>query len=111
MQALPDIPPLQDEFTARWHLQPEARLRHTGLERLIIEQHFKNFQLWHEEDQARVPDATAEHITTVKRKIDHLNQQRNDLIEEIDRALLLALKDVESNSAELHSETPGMMID
>jgi len=111
MKDFSKIPDVQDEFTRGWHLRQEIPADRNGLERLIIEEHFRNFHLWHEEDQARTPDAPAEKIAQVKRHIDRLNQQRNDLIEEIDRNLLDLLKHVDSQSAELHSETPGMMID
>src|SRR5205823_159018 len=111
MQNFPNIPELQDEFTRDWHARHDLPADRDGLERLIIEQHLSNFRLWHEEDQARAPNAAAEKIAQVKRNIDRLNQQRNDLIEEIDRTLLESLKHIDSSSAELHSETAGMMID
>src|SRR5690349_9670169 len=111
MQDFSKIPEAQDEFTCRWHSLQEIPADRHGLERLILEQHFSNFCLWHEEDQARTPNAPPEKIAQVKRNIDQLNQQRNDLIEQIDRTLLESLTHVDTRSAELHSETPGMMID
>ena len=111
MQNFSNIPALQDGFTREWHSREDLPAGSNGLERLIIEQHLSNFRLWHEEDQARTPNASAEKIVQVKRNIDRLNQQRNDLIEEIDRTLLDSLRHVDTRSAELHSETPGMMID
>lgn len=111
MQDLSNIPQLQDGFTREWHSRQDVPADRNGLERLILEQHLSNFRLWHEEDQARTPKAAPEKIAQVKRNIDQLNQQRNDLIEEIDRTLLESLKHIDARSAELHSETPGMMID
>ncbi|HKT26187.1 MAG TPA: DUF4254 domain-containing protein [Terriglobales bacterium] len=105
------IPALQDEYTAKWHSDPQAGSE-SGLNALILEQHRQNFALWHEEDRARAPLAPAEQIAQTKRNIDALNQVRNDLVEAIDRELLLQLEKAGVRlSGELHSETPGMIID
>jgi phosphate uptake regulator len=82
------------------------------LKTLIIEQHRQNFALWHEEDRARSPRASNDEIAGVKRNIDALNQARNDLVEAIDRELLQQLRpQSRRETAPLHSETPGMIID
>lgn len=80
----------------------------------IAAQHQYNFQLWHEEDQARCPQASDRQIAGVKRNIDRLNQQRNDGMEIIDEWIedqLTAQRVVPLAGARLHSETPGSIID
>ncbi len=80
------------------------------MESLVLQQHRANFDLWHEEDAARNPDASDAEIARVKHAIDRLNQQRNDLVEQIDLALLKLTPD-QNSAAPLHSETPGLIID
>lgn len=79
----------------------------------VLAQHRANFDLWHTEDRARAPQATAADIAEVKRNIDRYNQQRNDLAEKCDALLLdaLAERSLPNTAAELHSESPGLMID
>lgn len=108
-----------------WHADPVAagRLpaeappavgRGSGaLERAVAEEHLVNIRLWHEEDEARRPDVDDAVIAGTKRRIDALNQERNDLIEAIDDALLDLLTGGVplGGDAPLHSETPGAIVD
>jgi hypothetical protein len=102
---------IHDEFTERWHSDHSVG----GGDRfmgLVLQQHRQNFALWHQEDRARAPEAAADEIAQTKRAIDALNQVRNDLVEAMDRELLQILeKSGVEPAGELHSETPGMIID
>ena len=79
----------------------------------VARQHRANFDLWHIEDEARTPGATDSALADVKRRIDATNQLRNDLAEDLDRALMdwLAPQGLPNREAPLHSESPGLMID
>ncbi len=107
---------LQDESTAAWHAvptsTPDSPTSDPWLAR-VARQHHANFNLWHIEDEARAPGATDTQLADVKRRIDKTNQLRNDLAEELDRTLLdwLAPQRLPAESAELHSESPGLIID
>jgi hypothetical protein len=102
---------LHDQATARWH---EASFHDpnpiTSWDALILDQHRANFDLWHQEDAARDLHAMDHDIAAHKHAIDNLNQRRNDLAEQMD-LLLLAAAPSQNETAPLHSETPGMMID
>jgi predicted nucleic acid-binding protein len=103
---------IQDEMTATLHEmegQLEIEADADGVMALMMAQHRANFDLWHEEDKARVPGASDTEIAEVKRAIDRLNQRRNDLVEKVDLWLMERLE--QNLEAPLHSETPGLMID
>ena len=108
----------QDRETRAWHQEaadapePPPEFGSDWLN-LVSGQHRANFELWHIEDEARVPAASDREIASVKRRIDPVNQRRNDLAEGLDSALLawLAARGLPNPAAALHSETPGLMID
>ncbi len=106
------ITALQDQLTRRWHEEDAAPLGDQWLDR-VARQHRANFDLWHIEDEARAPGATDGDLAQVKRRIDTTNQLRNDLAEDLDRALLdwLAARGLPHPDAPLHSESPGLIID
>lgn len=104
-----EIASLQAELTAAWHRAPPAASG-DGFLRLVQENHQRNFQLWHEEDIARRDDLGVERVYQAKRAIDRYNQERNNFIEEMDQALVAALRPAESGCPK-NSETPGMIID
>jgi hypothetical protein len=67
---------------------------------------------WHLEDIIRDPNIEAESALTLKRRIDASNQERTDMVELIDDAVLDLSKDVVPQSfARLNTESPGWAID
>ncbi|SFK21708.1 Protein of unknown function [Desulfomicrobium apsheronum] len=88
-----------------------------GLVELVLRQHLKNFLLWHVEDRARRKDVDDSVITGCKREIDGLNQQRNDLMEQVDAwlvrvvAAFTAQKDLPEESRRFNTETLGAALD
>jgi len=105
---------LHDTLTDLWHQAESAENpAKTPLLQLVARQHRANFELWHIEDEARDPQASDAQMASTKRRIDRTNQLRNDLVEQIDLALLdwLAERDLPAPGAPLHSETAGLIID
>ena len=100
----------------QWHVKaPEPNYGETSdFPSLVSRQHYVNFELWHQEDMARDPDAPDSKIAAVKRAIDVLNQRRNDMIEQMDQYLLDELQNKKikyTSETEMNSETPGSIID
>lgn len=109
-----------DAWTVEWHrvtLEDFCESSETALanelEAILKSLHAANFELWHLEDSARAPQAADAAIAAAKRAIDRVNQRRNDQMEQCDALLLqeLAKLQLPKENAELHSETPGMMLD
>jgi hypothetical protein len=96
-----------------WH-QHQIDNQYEGFLEVVCRQHQQNFKLWHQEDIARSPDVSDADLARVKRSIDKLNQQRNDLIEQLDDSIIqqLNLLGVKAQpDAKPNSETPGSVID
>jgi hypothetical protein len=123
---------LHDCETRAWHQQqsdpngasPATTVAHNSAQnpaqapaedwlRLVTQQHRANFDLWHIEDEARTPGATDAELAAVKHRIDRTNQLRNDLVEQLDSALLTWLepRGLPNPAAPLNSESPGLIID
>ena len=105
---------LHDQLTKSWHFSEiEPSAPSDPWLAFVARQHRANFDLWHIEDEARTPGATATQIAAVKRRVDSTNQLRNDLAEQLDRTLLewLAPQHLPNQDAPLNSESPGLIID
>jgi len=70
-----------------------------------------NKTLWNLEDSARLSELGDKHVAEVKKNIDIYNQQRNDLIREIDTVLRRLLDVSRGVKESFYSESPGMIID
>ncbi|MFI5400808.1 MAG: DUF4254 domain-containing protein, partial [SAR324 cluster bacterium] len=97
----------------RWHAAPVQNPETEAPWRDVLDNHGRNFELWHEEDRARDPHADDRVIAQVKRSIDRLNQQRNDAIERLDEWLAgeLSARGIRAPAdAPLNSETVGSIV-
>jgi len=107
---------LQDQLTRAGHQASDAASpAPSDWLNAVARQHQANFELWHTEDEARAPGVSDAELAAVKRSVDRINQRRNDLAEQLDVALLAWLDQqrpaLPNPVAELHSESPGLMID
>jgi hypothetical protein len=118
MLSASEIIALQDGETLAWHQtatsDPSGQTcsQQEWLDAVAL-QHRANCELWHTEDEARIPNASDAELAAVKRRVDRINQRRNDLAENLDRTLLihLAPQGLPNPAATLHSESPGLIID
>ncbi len=108
---LEQIAALHENVVARWHSRPLDNPC-DGFLGIVCQQAGYNFQLWHAEDLVREPDASDAQIAAAKRRIDQLNQLRNDWIERLDEAITEQLMGVQTHpDAPLNTETLGSVID
>jgi Protein of unknown function (DUF4254) len=111
---LNSLPEAFDRCLAHWHTDAgDYRPAGLLLNPVALELSYRNYLLWHEEDKARRTDVDNGVIATVKRAIDRYNQERNDLIEKLDEAILAWLEARRPIKVAdvINSETPGSIVD
>ena len=83
-----------------------------GLEHILYVKNWIDTVQWHLEDIIRDENITAENALTIKRRIDKSNQDRTDLVENLDYWFLQKNKNIiPSEKARLNTETPAWAID
>jgi Protein of unknown function (DUF4254) len=99
------------DFALSWHSKEPATSCATGsIAAKALHLHSMNFGLWHHEDAVRRPGVGDLEVARSKRSIDDLNARRSAAIEDIDVTLLDRLNP-KNQSAPLHTETPGTIVD
>ena len=83
-----------------------------SLDALLYEKNWVDTIQWHLEDIIRNPAIDPVKALEIKRRIDHSNQVRTDMVEYIDSYLLNKYKDITpAKDARLNTETPAWAID
>ncbi|TGK04124.1 DUF4254 domain-containing protein [Leptospira langatensis] len=98
-----------------WHKEESASTNpypDSSLEFLFYKKNQIDTIQWHVEDEIRRPDLPDSELVKFKRKIDALNQERTDLVEQIDDRISAMFQSViRKPSARMNSETPAWLID
>jgi hypothetical protein len=66
---------------------------------------------WHLEDEVRRTDLAAEDLLAIKRRIDALNQERTDAVEDLDRRMAALLQPEASGNGVLRTESLAWALD
>jgi len=83
-----------------------------SLQEMLYQKNWIDTVQWHLEDIIRDPAIKPEKALEIKRRIDASNQDRTDMVEQIDDAILSLYTDVQIQSfARLNTESPGWAID
>ncbi len=83
-----------------------------SFERLLFQKNWIDTVQWHLEDIIRKPSIDPAEAVQIKRRIDKSNQDRTDMVEEIDDYYFEKFKDAKPHAfALLNTETPAWAID
>lgn len=85
---------------------------HSSLEAMLYRKNWIDAVQWHLEDIIRNPDIDPAEALSIKRRIDRSNQDRTDLVEQIDSYFREKYKDVKvKGDATINTESPAWAID
>lgn len=107
-----------DRATSDYHLTDNVDAPHPNpyaegtVEHTLYAKNMIDVVQWHLEDLIRDPNIRPEECITLKRRIDASNQDRTDMVEEIDTYFRDLYKDVAtSTDATINTESPAWAID
>ena len=100
----------QQTAIENWKNQ-DIQYHQSGWMAFVEANHAFNYQLWNAEDRARRNDMGDAFVVKAKRDIDYFNQQRNNQMENIDKAMIELFQPASHEDCPVNSEAPGMMID
>jgi hypothetical protein len=83
-----------------------------SIESLLYAKNWIDTVQWHLEDMIRAPGIDPVHALEIKRRIDRSNQQRTDMVEQIDNWFLTRYKDMKPQAgASINTESPAWALD
>lgn len=107
-----------DECTKYYHTMdnvdanPNVPYKSNTIEYSLFIKNWIDAVQWHLEDLIRDPNINPEKALLLKRRIDKSNQDRTDLVEQIDSYFLEYFKDVRpQNGATINTESPAWAVD
>lgn len=84
----------------------------TSFEHLLYTKNWIDTVQWHLEDIIRLPEINPTEALQIKRRIDKSNQERTDMVEQLDDYFLEQFKNITPKpSAKINSETPAWLLD
>lgn len=100
------------EIFSRFIKNPKANSVHGNeVQKLSYALVKTNKKIWDLEDAARLSELGNAYVANAKKNIDIYNQQRNDLIRDLDTLLLKLLNVSKGTKESFYSESPGMIMD
>ncbi|MCH5346683.1 MAG: DUF4254 domain-containing protein [Muribaculaceae bacterium] len=107
-----------DEATVAYHVTDDVDAEHVNpyeagsIEAVLWDKNMIDAVQWHLEDIIRDPEIDPVEALAIKRRIDRSNQDRTDMVEELDSRFLDKYKDVAVEAdATFNTESPAWAID
>jgi hypothetical protein len=103
-----------DDYHIMDHVDTAAKSPYAAqsFEDLLYRKNWIDTVQWHLEDIIRLPEINPTEAVQIKRRIDKSNQDRTDMVEQMDDYFLEKFKDVQPKpNAKINSETPAWLLD
>lgn len=103
-----------DDYHVKDHVDTAVKNPYppASFEHLLYAKNWIDTVQWHLEDIIRLPEINPVEALQIKRRIDKSNQDRTDMVEQLDDYFLEQFKSVTPKaSAKINSETPAWLLD